>query len=124
MLDEFVCDPLIAEPGTFDADRMAAGEPGLPGVFRWRGEPVVVQAVVRSWKDTAPCRHGSGETYVNKHWYEVATDHGLMTVYFERRPRRGPRSSRWWLYSLRPKAETAVAEARSEAEHRPMPAAR
>jgi phosphoribosylglycinamide formyltransferase-1 len=119
MFDDFICDPLVPEEGTFDADRMAAGEPGLPGRFRWRGERVAVHGVVRTWKDSAACRHGSGERYVNKHWYELATDHGTMTVYFERSPRRGPRSARWWLYSLRrseascePSTEQAITEVR------------
>jgi phosphoribosylglycinamide formyltransferase-1 len=110
MTDEFVGDPLVPEAGSFDPDRMASGEPGVPSIFHWHGEPVAVLAVVRSWKDTASCRHGSGEQYVNKHWYELATDRGTMTVYFERRLRRGSRSqARWWLYSIR-RPQTAVAE--------------
>lgn len=111
MTGEFVGDPLTPRAGTFDPDRMAAGEPGVPASFGWRGEEVRVRAVVRNWKETAACTHGSGERYVNKHWYELATDRGTMTVYFERRARRGPRSARWWLYSICPEPATTAAVA-------------
>jgi Family of unknown function (DUF6504) len=113
MTEEFIGDALKPDKTTYDIGRMSAGEPGLPRRFEWRGEPVEIRAVVRTWKETGCCSHGSGEQYVNKHWYELATSHGQMKVYFERRPRRGSRagSARWWLYSLRPGVETvAVAE--------------
>jgi phosphoribosylglycinamide formyltransferase-1 len=106
MADEFIGDPLKPAGAAFDPDRMAAGEPGVPSRFTWRGEPVEVTAVVRSWKETGPCTHGSGERYVNKHWYELATDRGTMRVYFERKARGGAGGARWWLFSLR--SATAV----------------
>lgn len=62
---------------------MAAGEPGLPREFVWRGRTVRITAVLRTWRETGPCRHGSPERYVRKHWYEVATDSGgMMKIYF------------------------------------------
>lgn len=51
---------------------------------------------------------------MTKHWYELATDRGAMTVYFERKARGGPRAARWWLYTLRP-GVTAVTAAGSPA---------
>ena len=108
MTEQFIGDPLTPRGITFDPDRMAVGEPGLPRVFLWRDEPVEVRTVVRSWKDNAACRHGSGERYVNKHWYELATDHGTLTVYFERRARSGAKGARWWLLSLREEEAVAV----------------
>lgn len=98
MTDEFIGDPLAPDATTFDPDRMAAGEPGLPRRFLWRGEPIAVQTVLRSWKETGSCRHGSGEQYVNKHWYELSTDRGTLKVYFERKARGGAKGARWWLY--------------------------
>jgi len=81
---------------------MAIGEPGLPGEFLWRGRTVRIVEVLRSWKETGPCRHGSGEQYVRKHWYEVVTaSDGVMKIYFERQPRGGRKSARWWIYSRR-----------------------
>ena len=78
---------------------MAMGEPGLPREFFWRGRTLRILEVRRRWKETGPCRHGSGERYVRKHWYEVVTDaDGVMKIYFERQPRGGPKSARWWLY--------------------------
>ena len=38
MIDEFIGDPLKPDTATFDADRMAAGGPGLPSRFVWRGD--------------------------------------------------------------------------------------
>jgi len=101
MTDEFIGDPLKPDATTFDPDRMSAGEPGLPRRFFWRGEPLEVQSVQRSWKETGPCSHGSDERYVNKHWYELSTDHGTMKVYFERKTRGGANGARWWLFSRR-----------------------
>ncbi len=91
-------DPLIE---TCDTARMAVGEPGLPRQFRWRGQTVQVISMLRTWRETGPCRHGSGERYVRKHWFEIATDSGAtMKLYFERKPLHGRTDSRWWLYSV------------------------
>jgi phosphoribosylglycinamide formyltransferase-1 len=80
---------------------MAAGEPGLPREFVWRGERVCVAQVLNAWRETAPCRHGSGERYVSKHWFDVRTSAGeTMRLYFERRARRRALSARWWLFSV------------------------
>jgi hypothetical protein len=39
--------------------------------------------------------------YVRKHWYEVATAFGgTMKLYFDRQPRGGRNSPRWWLFSI------------------------
>ena len=100
LTDEFIGDPLTPDAATLDAARMAIGEPGLPSKFRWRDQTIEVQSVVRSWRETGSCSHGSDERYVQKHWYELATNHGTMRVYFERKPRGGSRKVRWWLYSM------------------------
>jgi len=100
MRERFISEAL--EPLTAGADtaRMAAGEPGLPKAFRWHGRVVEVREVLRSWKETGPCSHGSPELYVRKHWFELATSSGRLKVYFERQPRRGGKGPRWWLFSL------------------------
>ena len=80
---------------------MARGEPGLPEQFNWRGKPLVVNKKLRTWKDTGPCRHGSGESYVRKHWFEVETDRGCrVRLYFERQARGRDVRRRWWLYAI------------------------
>ncbi len=87
---------------TIDATRMAAGEPGLPQEFRWRGGTLRVAEVLRTWRETGPCHHGSGEAYARKHWFEVVTGTGSRArLYFERQARgRGKEAARWWLFSL------------------------
>ena len=86
---------------TFDAARMAAGGPGLPGEFVWRDRRVRVQRVIGEWRETAPCRHGSGERYVSRHWFDVLADDGSeMRLYFERRARGRALAARWWLFSV------------------------
>lgn len=99
MTNEFIGDPISPDRSTFDPDRMATGEPGLPRRFTWRGEEIEVRSVVRAWKDTGCCRHGSGERYVRKHWFEVKTDFGTLKIYFERKARGGAGGARWWLFS-------------------------
>jgi hypothetical protein len=86
---------------TCDTARMAAGEPGLPREFLWRGEAIEIATVLRSWRETGKCSHGSPELYVRKHWYEVATtSRRIMKIYFQRQPRRGQKGPRWWLFSI------------------------
>lgn len=104
--EQFVGEAIQPDPATFDVSRMAAGEPGMPWVFRWRQQTVRVTGVVRTWRETGPCRHGSGEAYVRKHWYEVQTDGGqIMTLYCDRSGRRGDSKRRWWLFSSNRKDE-------------------
>ena len=100
-MKRFVGESLKPVAETFDTGRMAAGGPGLPREFAWRGGCVRVAKVLGEWRETAPCRHGSGERYVNKHWFEVATEKGqVMKLYFERRARGRALSARWWLFSV------------------------
>ncbi len=101
MPEQFVGQPIHPVAGTLDTARMAAGEPGLPREFMWGDRQVRIVEVRRSWKETGPCHHGSGEQYVRKHWYEVLTDcDGVMTIYFERQPRGGRKGARWWLFTV------------------------
>jgi len=109
--ERFVSEAIVPVAGTFDAGRMAAGEPGLPGAFRWRGRALEIATVLRSWRDTGPCRHGSRELYVRKHWYEAVTrDGATLKLYFDRQPRGGRVATRWWLYSIREPAGEAGQE--------------
>jgi hypothetical protein len=102
MSEEFVGEAIQPVANTLDASRMAAGEPGLPRQFLWRSQPVNIAHVLNTWRETGPCRHGSGEQYVRKHWFEVATDSGLkLKIYFERQARSAnKKKERWWLFSV------------------------
>ncbi len=101
MHERLVSEAITPVVATSDTSRMAAGEPGLPREFVWRGETVEVVAVVRAWRETGRCSHGSPEQYARKHWYEVATaSHGTLKIYFDRQPRRGGAKGRWWLFSV------------------------
>lgn len=101
MSEEFISEAIKPVAGTFNKAVMATGEPGAPSEFTWRGKTFIVKKVIRSWKKTAACTHGSGEQYVNKHYYEILTQSGeRMKIYFERRPPRNkPNAPRWWLYT-------------------------
>ena len=103
--ERLISEAIVPGIATCDTGLMANGGPGLPREFRWRGQALVIKAVVRSWSDTGPCRNGSGEQYVRKHWFEVIahTDSdpdALMKVYFDRQPRGAARAPRWWLFSV------------------------
>ena len=102
MKESFIGEDLKPVASTFDTSRMAVGEPGLPGEFVWQGDVVKIAAVLRTWRETGPCRHGSGERYVRKHWYEVQDATGrIFKLYFERTARRRARGGRWQLFSVR-----------------------
>jgi hypothetical protein len=102
--ESFIGEPIEPRPGTFDTARMAAGGPGLPSVFRWRGIEYTVAGVIDTWRSQEP---GVGmdrkHLYVRKHFYRVKTTTGeVMTLYFDRKPPTGRRKSRqrWYLFSL------------------------
>jgi hypothetical protein len=99
--EEFISEAIQPVAETIDTARMATGEPGLPRQFRWRSQIVSITRVLKVWKETGPCRHGSGEQYVRKHWFEVSTDSGAtMKIYFERQVRSAKKKKeRWWLFS-------------------------
>lgn len=102
MAERFIGEAITPVPGSADTAHMAAGEPGLPSAFLWRGETLAVATVVRAWRETGRCTHGSPEMYARKHWFEIETDAGaVLKIYFERQPRRGSKVHRWWLYSMR-----------------------
>lgn len=104
---------LVSESITVDPDDLeppaAIGEPGAPRRFTWRGEDVAVAQVLRRWRETRDCTHGSGEQYAFKHWFEVESGDGRrMRIYFERKARsRADRKRRWWLYSVEHKSQVS-----------------
>ena len=98
---QFIGEPIQPVAETMDTARMSAGGPGLPREFRWKSRTIRIARVVRAWRETGPCRHGSGEQYVRKHWFEVLTDAGeSMSIYFERQPRSRSKGNRWWLFTI------------------------
>jgi len=102
MKKQFVGERIDPVAEAMDTRRMARGEPGLPRRFRWRGEEHEVAQVLEQWRETGPCRSGSDEQYVRKHWYRVRTTAGAeMKIYFERQGRSSrERKVRWWLHTL------------------------
>ena len=100
--EQFISERIEPCADSFAASRMATGEPGLPSVFSWRGDRYEIGRVVRQWKESSPCRHGSTERYLRKHWYLVETTDGtMMKVYFERQARSKSQTRlRWWLYTV------------------------
>ena len=78
------------------AGGLSHGEPPLPAEFGWHDERLVVREVVRRWRSTVTDR---GDTYLAKHWYELAPEEGRpAVVYFDRTTRRN--EPRWWLFTL------------------------
>jgi hypothetical protein len=110
----FVSELLKPVVGTADPRGMAAGGPGLPQEFIRRGETLGVATVLRTWRETGPCRNGSSETYVRKHWFEIeTTSHQKAKIYFERQPRGRSRAKRWWLFSIETIPPVAPGESQS-----------
>jgi len=100
MHEKFLGEALKPITATCHTTQMAAGAPGLPGEFLWGKDTLHILNIVRAWRETGKCTHGSGENYVRKHWFEVESSAGTARIYFERKSRGGPRSARWWLYSI------------------------
>lgn len=101
MDEQFIGEAIQPDVASIDASRLLAGQPAFPQRFLWNRRTYQVVRVVRTWRDTGPCTHGSNERYVRKHWFEVHVDSGqVMKIYFERQPRSGKKSVRWWLYAV------------------------
>ena len=103
MQNEFISEPIKPVEGTFDTAAMAQGEPGLPGRFVWRDTEYTIAEVLEKWKESGPCKGGSAEMYLRKHWFKIRCSDGTeMTIYFERQPKSKQQSKkRWWLYTVK-----------------------
>ena len=101
--EQFISEPIQPVEGTFDPMAMPRGEPGLPHQFTWRDEAYTVAEVLQNWKEDGPCKSGSSERYLRKHWFRITTEQGPeMTLYFQRQPRsKRQRKTRWWLYTVK-----------------------
>ena len=98
--ETFIGEIIRPLKGSIEFGGAAPGEPGVPGKFVWRKKTYQVGAVLKKWRDTGACTHQSGERYVRKHWFEIETTGGeRMTLYFERRPRKGAVKRHWCLYT-------------------------
>jgi phosphoribosylglycinamide formyltransferase-1 len=101
MAERFINAAIQPVVGTIEATRMSTGEPGLPRQFRWMSQTIQIARVLRTWRETGPCHHGSGERYARKHWFEVVTNSGdTMKIYFERQAKSRRNKSRWWLNTI------------------------
>lgn len=97
----FVSEAIQPLTETGDTRAMVTGSPALPREFVWHNERLCIARTLRSWRETGPCKHGSAEKYVRKHWFEVETSTGRQAkLYFERQSRGGGTMKRWWLFSI------------------------
>src|SRR5512139_2308072 len=98
---EFISEPIVPLEASFETGSMYTGEPGLPRRFLWRGAEYEVARVLEKWKTAGPCKHGSGEQYVRKHWFKVEVADGTqMEIYFDRQQRTRQSGQRWWLATI------------------------
>ena len=68
--------------------------------FIWRRREFAIAAIIAKWRETGPCRHGSGERYLRKHWFHIRTADGIeMKLYFERSARLPGARRSWRLYT-------------------------
>ena len=94
-----VLESIDPEPGTFSAQAMSRGEPGVPARFHWRGTTYAVVEVLDSRRELGRCYAGANETYVRRHVARVRVESGeVMTLSAARGGARGPR--RWMLRSI------------------------
>jgi hypothetical protein len=101
MKEKFISEVIKPVIDTCDTSRMSVGTPGLPGEFIWRGEKVTITETLRTWRSTGACRHGSGEQYARRQWFEVKTaKHGVMKIYFNRSTLGRTKEMGWWLYTV------------------------
>lgn len=106
--ERLISEPVTPVTGSFNAASMAAGEPGVPMAFSWRGTDYRVARIIETRKNLRGCRNGSGEQYVNKHFSKVETETGeIMTLY---RTRTGSKKDVWVLYTIETGKTAPLAE--------------
>ena len=97
MYENFIGQPLKPVPGSFLTEGMASGTPSLPQEFICQKEQFRIASILSEWRESGPCRNGSSEKYLRKHWFRVkTTDNRDLKLYFERQPRG--KQARWHLY--------------------------
>ena len=101
MLQQFISEAIEPVINTVDTKSMSIGTPGLPKEFIWRKEKITLTHTLRTWRTTGACRHGSGEQYARRQWFEVKTaQHGTMKIYFNRGIPGRTKEIGWWLYTI------------------------
>jgi hypothetical protein len=96
MKTRFVSEPVTTSDEWIDSGALSRGEPALPRRFGWHDESLLVAEVRRTWRSTTTDR---GDTYLARHWFEIALEDGrVAVVYFDRKARGG--QARWWLYTI------------------------
>ncbi|MBN1458489.1 MAG: cytoplasmic protein [Armatimonadetes bacterium] len=100
--ERFIGEPIVPQPGSFDASMMARGGPGIPRHFAWRGKTHEVLGLIDTWTSREPGKGmDKGYTYIRKHFYRVKTTTGeIMTLEFDRKPQGSRGRRRWSLFSL------------------------
>jgi hypothetical protein len=102
-MDAFISEPITPDAGTFAIRAMAAGLPGLPQGFTWRGQHYQIDECLETWKQSAPegGRPG-GERYLRRHYFRLRMDdRSVWTIYLVRTtPRSGSPKRRWFLYRM------------------------
>ena len=97
--EKLISEPITPVRESFNTTAMAAGLPGVPMAFVWRGKKYRVQNVLENKRTLRPCRNGSGEQYAGKHYFTVKTESGeTMTLY---RSRSGSKKDEWILYTMK-----------------------
>ena len=101
-MSELISEPIRPIAGTFNASRMAQGEPGLPSGFVWRGATLTIVEQLAAWKQSSREGGGAGDLYLRRHYYKLRMDDdSVWTIYFVRQtPRTGNPKSRWFLYTV------------------------
>ena len=101
MPEKFISEFIKPVINTCDTKSMSLGMPGLPREFIWRGKKVTITDTLRTWRTTGACRHGSGEQYARRQWFEVKTaEYGIMKIYFNRSAPGRTKEMGWWLYTI------------------------
>lgn len=105
---KFVSERIVPARGTFDATRLARGEPGLPTSFTWRGQRHEWRAILETGKLATP--EFSGELYVRRHeWTLLMDDGSTWEIYMLRQMPKSPggtsRAARWFLKTRRDAGE-------------------
>lgn len=102
-MEEFISEPITPHAGSFETRAMAAGLPGLPTGFDWRGAAYRIVDRLEHWKQSAPeGGRAGGERYLRRHCFRLRmADKTVWTVYFLRQtPRGGSPKTRWFLLSI------------------------
>ena len=94
-MKRFASQPVEVELASPTLDSLGRLEPAAPMAVRIEGERRAVLRIVRRWRSS---KNDRGDTYLKRHWFELAIEGASVVLYYDRAATG--RQPHWWLFTI------------------------